>query len=104
MAKRRKTYNKAKTTLEIVMLAGFMAVVLLVATLLALKANNLKIQEKEAIIKEEGLEKQISAEKERTEKLEEEKKYVKTDKYIEEVAKEKLGLINPGEVVFKEEE
>ena len=38
---------------------------------------------------------------ERDEKLKEYSKYVKTKKYIEEVAREKLGLIYEDEIIFK---
>jgi len=68
------------------------------------KTDELKRKEQEAIQQEELLNQKIRAEGERTEELEEEKKYVKTDEYIEEVAREKLGLINPNEVLFKENE
>lgn len=65
--------------------------------------KELKTKEQEYIMKEEQLEKQIDAEKERTARLEEKKKYVKTDEYIKEMARDKLGLIDPGELLFKEE-
>jgi len=75
-----------------------------VAYLLWAKTEDLKAKEQEAIMQEELLNRQIEEQKERTAELEEEKKYVKTDEYIEEVAREKLGLINPNEVLFKENE
>ena len=37
------------------------------------------------------------------ERIEEYKKYTKSREYIEEVAREKLGLVYEGEVIFKEE-
>ncbi len=40
-------------------------------------------------------------EEERTKKLEEYKVYVKTKQFAEEVAKEKLGLVNPDEILLK---
>ena len=82
---------------------GILIIFLAVAMRLGSKIRDLRLQEQEAIQKEEQLQKQIDAEKERTEQLEEEKKHVKTDEYIKEVAREKLGLIDPGEVLFKEE-
>jgi cell division protein FtsB len=47
------------------------------------------------------LQNQIAAEEERTQELEELRKYTQTNAYIEEVAKEKLGLVHPGEIIFK---
>lgn len=45
---------------------------------------------------------EIRTEEERAEDIEEYRRYTKTDAYIEEVAREKLGLIYEGETVFKE--
>ena len=50
---------------------------------------------------EEGLLAQISEEEERTQEIEELKKYVQTKKYVEEVAKERLGLVYEDEILFK---
>ena len=44
---------------------------------------------------------QLRDEEERTKKLEEYKVYVKTKQFAEEVAKEKLGLVNPDEILLK---
>ena len=43
----------------------------------------------------------VREEEERTKKLEEYKVYVKTKQFAEEVAKEKLGLVNPDEILLK---
>ena len=47
------------------------------------------------------LEQQISEEEGRTDKLEEYKKYVQTKKFVEEIAKNKFGLIYPDEMLFR---
>ena len=60
------------------------------------KNQNYKAQEAE-------LEKQIAAEIAREEEIAELELYVGSDAYIEDLAKEKLGLINPNEIVFKAE-
>ena len=52
--------------------------------------------------KELLLQEQIEAEQERTKEIEEYEKYTQTKKYIEEVAKDKLGLVHEGEIIFKE--
>ena len=36
--------------------------------------------------------------------IEEFKDYVKTDEYVEEVAREKFGLVHKGEIIFEPEE
>lgn len=53
--------------------------------------------------REAELEEQIAAEEKRTEEIEEMEKYSETLGYTEDVAKEKLGLINEGEIIFKDE-
>lgn len=53
---------------------------------------------------EQELETQIAQEQERTEELDELAKYVQTKKYVEEVAKERLGLVYPDEILFKADE
>ena len=52
---------------------------------------------------EAELERQLQQEAERAAEIEELETYVGTDEYIEDVAKEKLGLINPNEILFKAE-
>ena len=52
-------------------------------------------------LREEQLMAQLEEEHERTEEIEELKKYVQTKKYVEEVAKERLGLVYEDEVLFK---
>ena len=49
------------------------------------------------------LEQEIRTEEQRAADIEEYRKYTETDAYIEEIAREKLGLIYEGETVFKEE-
>ena len=48
-----------------------------------------------------SLQTQLEQEQERSEDLEESKAYVQTRQYIEEMAREKLGLVNPDETVVK---
>ena len=47
------------------------------------------------------LEQQIAEEEQRTKDIEEYSKYTKTDEYVEEVARDKLGLVKQGEIIFK---
>lgn len=51
--------------------------------------------------REEELLSAIAEEEARTKEIEELKKYVQTKKYIEEVAKERLGLVYEDEILFK---
>ena len=47
---------------------------------------------------------QLEDEYARTEEIQELQEYMQSDEYKEQVAKEKLGLIKDGEIIFKESE
>ena len=47
---------------------------------------------------------EIGKEEQRTEEIKEYEKYTQTKQYIEEVAKDKLGLVHEGEIIFKDED
>lgn len=51
---------------------------------------------------EAELEAQIKKEEERSKEIKEYQDYVKTDDYIKEVAEDKLGLVDPNEILFKQ--
>ena len=53
--------------------------------------------------KEEALQQEIALEEARTEEIQEYEKYTQTKKFVEEVAKDKLGLVYEGEIIFKDE-
>lgn len=66
---------------------------------ISLQAKNAQVRAEYESLQE----KQDKLEAER-EELEDKKVYMQTKKYIEEVAREKLGLIYPGEIIFEPEE
>lgn len=78
-------------------------VVFALAAVIAYTGSGLKDKRDSYKQKEAILQKQIEAEIERSSELEEYEKYVQTKKYIEEVAKEKLGLVYDDEIIFKPE-
>lgn len=82
-------------------LIGITFVVLSMAVVVNLRGASLKDRDLEYQIKEENLQARLSQEESRAEQLEEERIYVKTKQYIEKVAKEKLGLVNPDEILLK---
>ena len=78
------------------LVVGVLIVVILVACaglFRRLHSNNEKIEE---------LQSEIIKEEQRAQEIEEYKEYTQTKEYIEEVAREKLGLVYEGEVIFKE--
>ena len=70
-------------------------------SVIEIKSISLKNKRNEYEKRIQTLERQIDEQKERTKELEEYEKYTKTSKYVEEVAKEKLGLVYEDEIVFE---
>lgn len=54
-----------------------------------------------ALAVQRELNEQIEDEKARTQEIAELEEYMKTDDYIREVARDKLGLVDEGDIVFK---
>ena len=85
--------------------AMFLVGIALLMLLIAVGVKRIELERKqEAYLQEEAeLQRKIDQEKARSEELEEYGKYTQTQKYVEDVAKEKLGLVYEDEIVFKEE-
>lgn len=81
-----------------------MLVVLMVLVVILVK--NTELRAKKAVYEERTrqIEEQIAFEEKRAEELVEYEKYTKTAKYVEEVAKDKLGLVYQDEIVFESED
>ncbi len=76
-------------------------VVIVVCLCVGVKVHSLKKQSTELAERQEALTRQIESEEERTKELEETDKYMQTKKFAEEVAKEKLGLVYPDEILIE---
>lgn len=100
MARRRIAYRKRSQNRFSMFLVSL--VVVMITVVVAIKSVGLqqKIDEKTAEL--EQLEAQIAEEKQRALEIEEFGKEVQTKGYIEEQAREKLGLVYEGEILFKE--
>lgn len=96
-AYRKKRHNKFGMFLVTTVIAMMLIVV-------AIKSIELQQKLEAYQAKEQQLQEQIEAEQERTKEIEEYEKYTQTKKYIEEVAKDKLGLVHEDEIIFKEED
>lgn len=79
------------------------AVVLLLFVVVS--ANSISLRAKEDACKAQELElkQQLEEEKARTEEIKELGEYVGTDEYVEDVAREKLGLIHENEIILEAE-
>ena len=102
--KRKRNVRAQRRALEhrLSILLVSLVIVILAATLLvagsSLRAKNADYKAQEAELKE-----QLRAEEERSEEIDELEEYVGTDKYVEDVAKDKLGLVYPNEILFEAE-
>lgn len=79
------------------------SVIVMMLVVVSVKSVELKQKLSTYEAKENVLKEQIAEEEKRTEEIEEYEKYTQTKKYIEEVAKDKLGLVHDDEIIFKDE-
>ena len=102
MIKRKVVFRKKRQN----RLGMFLVTIVVLMLLVVVSINSVGLrQKKESYLeREQALQEQIDAEEERSEQIEEYRKYTQSKKYVEEVAKEKLGLVNEGEIIYKPEE
>ena len=83
----------------------FLVMLALLMILVAVYASSIKLQERLDTLETQSvaLQAQIDAEKQRAEEIELLRKRSQTKEYYEEIAKEKLGLVNGDEIVVKAE-
>lgn len=100
--KRREKLRGQKPSNKIV---GFAVVIIVIALVFIMNSMGKEVENRnnrdDAQI--EQLRNEIEQEKERSRQLEAYEKYVNTKQFVEEIAREKLGLIYPDEKIFKEE-
>lgn len=101
MVKRKVVFRKKRQNRLAMFL--IMTVVLMILVVVSVKSIELKAKMADYQAREQVLQEQIDAENERAEQIEEYRKYTQTKKYVEEIAKEKLGLVNEGEIIYKPE-
>ena len=99
--KRRAAYRKRNQNRFSMFLVSL--VVLMMVVMIGIRSIELhqKMDVKAAEL--ESLETQIEAEKQRSAEIEEFSKEVQTKGYIERIARERLGLVYEGEILFKQE-
>ena len=95
---RRKRKDKWGNRMALI---GITFVVFSLAVIVTIKGVGLKEKEREYELRLENIQAQVDKEEERSKKLEEYRVYVQTKQYIEEVAKQKLGLVKPDEILLK---
>ncbi|MCR4610208.1 MAG: septum formation initiator family protein [Eubacterium sp.] len=80
------------------------AALLLVSVVTTVRAYNLHAKADELTVTERQLQTELTNVKQKKTDLEQQQKYMKTKKYIEDEAKDKLGLVYPDEIVIKPRE
>ena len=100
-ARRRKksTRRQSKITNLFIVMA-----VLFVCVFSVVRVTELRAQGEELAYTEAVLEQKIEAAKQENEVMLAQQQYMQTNKYIEDVAKDKLGLVYPDEIVIKPKE
>lgn len=78
-------------------------VVIMMLVVVMVKSVELREKRETYMAREEALMQEIETEQARTKEIEEYEKYTQTKKYVEEIAKNKLGLVYEGEIIFKDE-
>lgn len=96
--KKKKKRSRSRGVLAIT------AVVLALLVALSIHTRALKREDEAYAAREEVLQSQLEAESKRSAELEEKSIYVQTRDYIEQIARDRLGLIAPDESVIRSED
>ena len=101
MARRKAAYRKRHQN----RFSMFLVTLVVVMVMVGVAARGVGLQQKIAGYDTQiaSLSAQIDAETARAEEIEEYRKYTQTKAYVEEVAKDKLGLVYEGEILFQED-
>lgn len=95
-AGRKKKKNRSGLLLVMLVVVAMIAVIMVRSV-----ALRRELQENQAT--EAALQAELDRENERTKEIEDYATYTKTREFVEETAKDKLGLVYEGETVFKNE-
>lgn len=101
MAKRRVAYRKRSQNRFSIFLVTLVVVMIMIVVAVGCAGLRQKLDINTN--KENQLMLQLEAERKRTDEIQEYRVYTQTKRFVEETAKEKLGLVYEGEILFKEE-
>ena len=99
-----KRYQKKKSKWNNPGALAVLTVVLILLCVLTVHTRSLRAADVDYAAKVQALSAEVEEESKRAEELEEYQVYVQTKQYIEQVAREKLGLVNPNESIVKPNE
>ena len=103
MGRRKSGLSRERKIMKNTMLMILLVVCILFA---ALFIGGYRLNKKidSALATKSELEDQIKDEEIRKEEIEELEEYMKTDEYVREVAREKLGLVDEGDIIFRKDD
>ncbi|MGN1167387.1 MAG: septum formation initiator family protein [Lachnospiraceae bacterium] len=99
--KRRSSRQRQRLKSHRRSMLAISAVLFLLIGMISLNGMTLRAKDKAYQAQEIELQQQIEEEKARSEEIDDLEKYVGTDEYVEEVARDKLGLVHKNEIIFK---
>lgn len=93
---KRRIHRRRRTSLYLVMLVVgvFLATLVIQGAGLRADCQRLETEQSQLVQKKKNLQKE-------QEKIKEKEDYMKTDEYIEDIAREKFGLVYDNEIIFK---
>lgn len=97
----RKVRSKSRLQNHKRSVLAISSIIVMLSAVIVIHGMALQARNKEYMAQEAELMAQLDDEKDRSEEIDKLKEYVGTDEYIEDVAKEKLGLIKQNEILFK---
>lgn len=99
--KSRTNWQKNRLQRHKASVLGISAVILLLVAVVSVSSISLQAKNQAYMAQEAELEEKIQEEEERSEEIADLEEYVGTDEYVEQTAKDKLGLIYENEIIFK---
>lgn len=93
----RRKNGKRKTGFRLLLV-----VVLVMCGVLTYSTGKAKAEERAKTQKKAGTEAELASEEERQNELKEEAAYRQTKSYLERIAREKLGMVKPDEIILRE--
>ena len=101
--KSRKRRQKRRIQKHKRSMLGISLVIVMMMAVVSINRVSLNAKEKDYQAQMAELQTQIDEEKERAEEIDQLEEYVGTDEYVEEVAKDKLGMVHENEIIFRPE-
>lgn len=100
MSQNSKRVSKRYRQSSVITFLAIIAV-LFICIVCVVRAGNLHMKSKELAETEKVMELKVEEAKQKQEQLKAQEEYMKSNSYIEDVAKSKLGLVYPDEIVIK---